>query len=444
VLELPETHYAKSGDVRIAYQVVGNGPIDLLYAPSFITHIEFAWERPEIARFYEALGSFARLILYDKRGTGLSDPFVGQPTLGQRVDDVAAVLDAVGSDRAALFGSSEGAPTCAVFAATYPGRVSDLVMFSPFVVAIRDDECPWAWAPEYFEMFIESIDHAWDTGLGLEVVCPSLVNDERAQRWYGRFWRLAASPAMAKALMRLNAQLDIRPVLPAISVPTLVLHRTDEVFINVEYGRYVARKIPGAKFLELEGVDHEPWEGDAQVVVGEIEEFLTGSRQQPVPERVLATVLFTDIVGSTHQAAELGDRRWRGVLDEHDALVRHQLERFRGQEVNTTGDGFLARFDSPARAIQSALAVRDAAQRLGIELRCGIHTGEVELRGEDLGGISVHIGQRIQALAEPGEVLVSRTVKDLVAGSGIDFDDRGMRALKGIPDNWQVFRVTST
>jgi class 3 adenylate cyclase len=444
VLDLPETRYAKSGDVRIAYQVVGHGPIDLLYAPSFITHVEFAWERPEIARFYEALGSLARLILYDKRGTGLSDPFVGPPTLEQRVDDIEAVLDAVGSERAALFGSSEGAPNCTVFAATYPGRVSHLIVFSPFVVAMRDDECPWAWAPEYFEMFIESIDHAWDTGLGLEMVCPSLVGDERAQRWYGRFWRHSASPAIAKALMRLNANLDIRAALPAIAVPTLVLHRTDEVFINVEYGRYVARKIPGAKFVELAGVDHEPWEGDARAVVGEIEEFLTGTRHEQVPERALATVLFTDIVGSTHQAAELGDSRWRRVLDEHDALVRHQLERFRGREVKTTGDGFLARFDSPARTIQSALAMSDAAQRLGIELRCGVHTSEVELRGEDLGGIGVHIGQRIEALAAPGEVLVSRTVRDLVAGSGIEFDDRGMHALKGVPDSWQLFRVTST
>jgi class 3 adenylate cyclase len=443
VTRAPELRYARSGDVRIAYQVLGEGPRDIAYATSIFSNIEVAWENPAIARFLERLASFSRLILFDKRGVGMSDPWDGDVTVEHRIDDLRAVLDATGSEQTVAFGSSEGAATCAVFAATYPERVSGLIMFSPFAVAIQDEECPWAWAPQAFDFFDVSIDEAWGTGAGLELVNPSLVGDDEARQWYGRYWRLSASPARARALMRLNRTLDIRPVLPTISVPTLVLHRVDETWINVGYGRYAAAKIPDAKLVELPGQDHEPWVGDADAVLTEIREFVTGVRESTAPERVLATVLFTDLCDSTRLATELGDRRWRALLDRHDTAVAHELERFRGRLVKSTGDGLLATFDGPARAIRCAMAICDSLRDLGLEVRCGLHTGEVELRGADIGGIGVHIGARVAANAAPGEVLVSRTVVDLVTGSGIEFEDRGIHSLKGITGEWQLLAVRS-
>jgi class 3 adenylate cyclase len=446
VLAPPRTSYARTHDgVHVAYEVVGDGPFDLLWANSWASHIEFSWDNPTIARFYEHLASFCRLVLFDKRGTGLSDPVIGIPTMEDRMDDIRAVMDAAGSERAALFGSSEGAATCSVFAATYPERTSALVLFSPFIIGKADDECPWAWSEEFWNALKSAIDETWGTpeGSGVDLVTPSLSGNASAAAWYGRYLRAAASPAVAVALLNVNTQIDIRPVLPTISVPTLVLHRTDEIWVNVNYGRYAAAHIPGAVLVELTGTDHYPWEQNADEILGEIEEFLTGARSEADTDRVLATVLFTDIVGSTQRASGLGDAQWRDLLDAHDDMVRRQVERFGGRVVKSTGDGVLATFDGPARAIRCALTIREGAARLGLDIRAGLHTGEIERRGSDVGGIAVHIGQRVSALASPGEVLVSSTVKDLVAGSRIEFDSRGEHDLKGVPDPWRVFSVRS-
>jgi len=446
VSEVPETRYAKTHDgVHVAYEVVGEGPFDLVFANSWGSHAEFSWSNPTIARFYERLSSFCRLVLFDKRGTGSSDPMMGVPTMEDRMDDIRAVMDAVGIERAALLGGSEGAATCAVFAATYPERTSALVMFSPFIIGVADEECPWAWTPEFWTLVKEKMAEPWGTayGSGIEFVVPSLTGNEAAMEWYGRYFRAACSPAVAVALLNANTQIDIRPVLGTIRVPTLVLHRIDETWVNINYGRYAAANIPGARLVELMGTDHYPWEQDAEAVVGEIQEFLTGERSEPDDHRVLATVLFTDIVDSTAVAARSGDRSWRELLDAHDTMVRRQLTRFAGQEIKATGDGFLATFDGPARAIKAALAIREGGSRLGLDIRAGLHTGEIERRGADVGGIAVHLGQRVSAVAGAGEVVVSSTVKDLVAGSDIEFEDRGEHELKGMPGSWKLFSVVS-
>lgn len=444
VSEVPETRYAKTRDgIHVAYEVFGEGPFDVVFANSWCSHAEFSWSNPTIARFYERLSSFCRLVLFDKRGTGSSDPIVGVPTMEDRTDDIRAVMDAAGIEKAALFGGSEGAATCAVFAATYPERTSALVMFSPFIVGVADDECPWAWSWEVWDLVKETMAETWGTpyGSGVEFVTPSLTGNQTAMEWYGRYFRAACSPAMAVALLNINTEIDIRPVLATIRVPTLVLHRIDETWVNVNYGRYAAAKISGARLVELEGTDHYPWEQDAEAVLGEIQEFLTGERIEPDDDRVLATVLFTDIVESTALAARSGDRSWGELLDAHDAMVRRQLTRFAGQEIKSTGDGFLATFDGPARAIKAALAIREGGARLGLDIRAGLHTGEIERRGADIGGIAVHLGQRVSAIAGAREVVVSSTVKDLVAGSGIEFEDRGERELKGVPGEWHLFAV---
>jgi class 3 adenylate cyclase len=444
VITPPQTSYARTHDgVHVAFEVVGDGPFDLVWANSWASHIEFSWDNPTIARFYEHLASFCRLVLFDKRGTGLSDPVTGIPTIEDRMDDIRAVMDAVGCERAALFGSSEGAATCSVFAATYPERTSALVLFSPFIIGVADEECPWAWSADFWELLKVIMDETWGTpeGSAVELIAPSLTGNASAAAWYGRYLRAAASPAVAAALLSVNTQIDIRPVLSTIRVPTLVLHRTGEVWVNVNYGRYAADHIPGARLVELSGTDHYPWEQDADEVLGEIEEFLTGDRSEPEYDRVLATVLFTDIVDSTGRASALGDAAWRDLLDAHDAMVRRQLDRFGGRGVKTTGDGVLATFDGPARAIRCAQAVREGASRLGLDIRAGLHTGEIERRGPDVGGIAVHIGQRVSTLADPGEVLVSSTVKDLVAGSRLEFEDRGEHDLKGVPGSWRLFSV---
>ena len=444
VSEVPETRYAKTRDgVHIAFEVLGEGPFDLIFANSWCSHAEFSWSNPTIARFYERLSSFCRLVLFDKRGTGSSDPMTGVPTMEDRMDDIRAVMDAVGIERAALLGGSEGAATCAVFAATFPERTSALVMFSPFIIGMADDECPWAWTPEFWDQVKDTMAETWGTpdGSGVELVTPSLTGNQAAMEWYGRYFRAACSPALAVALLSVNTEIDIRPVLSTINVPTLVLHRRDETWVNIDYGRYAASKISGARLVELEGTDHYPWEQDAEALVGEIQEFLTGERIEPTDDRVLATILFTDIVDSTAMAARSGDRPWTELLDAHDTMVRRQLTRFAGKEIKTTGDGFLATFDGPARAIKAALAIREGGTRLGLDIRAGLHTGEIERRGADVGGIAVHLGQRVSAIAGPREVVVSSTVKDLVAGSGIEFEDRGVHQLKGVPGVWHLFAV---
>ena len=440
--DVPETNYARTTDgVHVAYQVVGDGPPDIVYANSFMSHVEVSWEYRPAVRFYERLAAFSRLVLFDRRGTGLSDPIIEHFTMDDRLDDIDAVMTAVGLDRAVLLGSSEGATACAHYAALHPDRVSALILFAPTVVGVADDECPWAWSRDFYDFFLDTLDEAWATGAGLELLNPSISEDPDARSWYARYFRLSASPSLVRTLLRHNVEVDVRALLPTIEVPTLVLHRTDEVWLNVEYGRYAARKIPGARLIELPGTDHYIWEQNSDAVVEEIEEFLTGVRRGREPERSVTTLLFTDLVASTDRARELGDERWRILLDRQEAAVRRQIARFDGRFVKSTGDGVLATFDRPARAIRCALAIREAMRGLGLEVRAGVHTGEVELRGDDIGGIAVHLAARVASIASPGEVLVSRTVADLIAGSEVKLTDRGEQELKGISERWRLFSV---
>ncbi|MDQ3118234.1 MAG: adenylate/guanylate cyclase domain-containing protein [Verrucomicrobiota bacterium] len=439
-----KTQYARSGDLHIAYQVVGQGQLDLVYVPGWISHVELAWEEPTLARFLSRLASFSRLLTFDKRGTGLSDrvPNSELPTLEERMDDLRAVMDAVGSKRAAVFGFSEGGNLSALFAATYPERTSALIMFGSFSKRIWSPDYPWAPKTAEREQEYEHVEREWGEMMDIADYVPSKMGDEAFARRLATYFRRAASPGAAVALLRMNTQIDIRHVLPTIRVPTLVIHRTGDRQANVEEGRWLAGQIPGARFVELPGDDHLPWIGDQDAILDEIQEFLTGVRSFPESNRVLATVLFTDIVGSTEHAARLGDRAWRDLLDSHHALVRKELARFRGREIKTVGDAFIATFDGPARAIRCACGIRDRVTEIGIEVRAGLHTGEIELIGDDIGGIGVHIGARVVASARASEVLVSSTVKDLAAGSGIDFADRGARVLKGIPGEWRLFAAT--
>jgi class 3 adenylate cyclase len=435
----PETRYAKSGDVNIAYQVVGEGSFDLVLVHGFISHLELDWQEPRMAHFLERLASFSRLILFDKRGTGLSDRPGGLPDLETRMGDVQAVMDAVGCQRAALFGYSEGGPMCCLFAATYPERTSALVLYGTYAKRREpDDDYPWCATWDERRAYASEIEREWGTEADLGTMIPNA--DPIMRRWWAARARASASPGAARDLILVNSQIDVRHVLPAISVPTLVLHRTGDRDSRSEEGRYIAERIPGARFVELAGDVHVPVI-DADQILDEVEEFLTGTRPAREPDRVLATVLFTDIVGSSQRAAELGDRAWRELLAGHHAAVRRQLERFQGREVDTAGDGFLATFDGPARAVRCGSAIREAVGELGLEVRAGLHTGEVELADGKVTGIAVHTGARVAALAAPGEVLVSSTVKDLVAGSGIEFEDRGAHELKGIPGEWQLYAV---
>jgi pimeloyl-ACP methyl ester carboxylesterase len=438
---LPETRYAKSGDLNIAYQVVGEGPLDLVYVPGWVSNIEAMWEEPSHARLLGRLAAFSRLILFDKRGTGLSDPVPLDrlPTLEERMDDVRAVMDAAGSDRAAIFGSSEGGLMSVLFAATSPERIEALITLAIYATRLWSPEYPWAPKPEDRAAEIEEIERTWGGEMDISSLAPSA--DEAFKRRAVAYLRRSASPGAAVALLRMNSLIDVREVLPTINVPTLVLQRVEDRDVNVEEGRWIARQIPGAKYVELPGDEHLIWAGDVDAVVDEVEEFLTGRRPVHEPDRILATVLFTDIVGSTERAVSLGDRRWRELVGEHDSLVRRQLERFQGREVDTAGDGFLATFDGPARAIRCADSVRTAVRGLGLEVRAGLHTGECEIAGDSVRGIAVHTGARVAALAGGGEVLVSSTVKDLVAGSGIEFEDRGIRELKGVPGEWRLYAV---
>ncbi len=436
---LPETRYARSGDVNIAYQTIGDSPRDLVFVPGWVSNIEVFWDEPALARFLLRLGSFSRLIIFDKRGTGLSDRVTDMPSLEVRMDDVRAVMDAAGSRRAALFGASEGGPMCALFSATYPDRTSALIMHGSFPRRTRAPDYPWGRTAEEHRTWIEKMQREWGGPFGLAERAPSMAQDQRFSQWWSRLLQISASPAAAVALVRMNAEIDIRNILPAIRVPTLLLHSVGDAVINIGASRFMAERIPGARLVELPGSDHLFWLSDAEAILGEIEEFLTGVRGAPEPDRVLKTVLFTDVVGATEKAASLGDRRWRDLLESHDSAVRRGLARFRGQEMNTTGDGFFATFDGPARAVRCALEIAQSVHSLGLDIRAGLHTGECEVMGHDIGGLVVHIGARIAALAAPGEVLVSSTVKDLVAGSGLSFRDHGATLLKGVPGEWRLY-----
>jgi pimeloyl-ACP methyl ester carboxylesterase len=436
----PQTRYARSGDVNIAYQVVGDGPRDLVLVPGWLSNVEVFWEHPAPAAFLTRLASFCRLILFDKRGTGLSDR-VPIPGIETRMDDVRAVMDAAGSERAVLFGYSEGGPMCAVFAATYPARAAGLIMHGSYARRVRAPDYPWGVAPAEWERFVEITCRDWGGPVGLEERAPSLFDDEAFRLWWARFVRMSAGPAGNAAILRMNAQIDVRHVLPSIRVPTLILHPEGDRTARVEHGRYLGRQIPGAQYVEMPGIDHVPFGDTSDRTLAEIEAFVTTLPTGGEADRVLATVMFTDIVGSTERAAELGDRRWRELLEGFHGAIRGQLARFRGREIDTAGDGLLAAFDGPARAVRCASAVGEAVRPLGLRVRTGLHTGECEVMGDKLAGIAVHIGHRVAAAAAEGEVLVSSTVRDLVAGSGLQFSDRGRRTLKGIPGEWQLYAV---
>ena len=434
--------YATSGDIHVAYRTVGDGPFDLVLVQGSITNIEVLWEIPEYRAFCEQLAEFSRLIIFDKRGMGLSDR-VRIGTLEERMDDVRAIMDHAGSESAVLMGVSEGGPMSILFAATYPARTQALVLCGAEVKEETTEDWPWgestrAEMEEY--LTIENLLERWGKGLAVAYFAPSRKDDERLREQFGRLQVSSASPQDALAFMRMGFDIDVRHVVPSINTRTLIVHRTGDQVCHVENGRWLARNIRGAKYVELPGVDHVPWI-DGDDMVAEIREFLTGVREPAEPDRVLTTVLFTDIVGSTDRAGEMGDRAWRELLDRHHEVVRKDLVRFRGREIDTAGDGFLATFDGPARAIRCACSVVENLDSLGLRVRAGVHTGEVELAGDAVRGIAVHTGARVAAQAGAGEVLVSQTVKDLVAGSTIELEDRGLRMLKGIPGEWRLYAV---
>jgi class 3 adenylate cyclase/pimeloyl-ACP methyl ester carboxylesterase len=439
---MSETKYAQNGDIHIAYWTVGDGPIDLVWVVGAISNLEVMWESAEYRRFCERLASFSRLILFDKRGMGLSDR-VRVGTLEERMDDVRAVMDAAGSDSAVVMGTSEGGPMSILFAATYPERTRALVLCGAEVKEETTQDWPWGEATrEEFEQYctIENVVARWGKGLAIAHIAPSRKDDERVREWLGRLQIQSQSPHDALAFMQMAFEIDVRDVAPTVGVPTLIVHRTDDMVCHVGNARWLAESVADAKYVELPGVDHVPWI-DGDETLDEIQEFLTGVREPVEPDRVLATVLFTDIVGSTERARELGDRRWRDLVDEHHAFVRQELGRFRGTEIDTAGDGFFATFDGPARAIRCAKSVVTGVPQLGLQVRAGVHTGEVELAGDAMRGIAVHTGARVAALADAGEVFVSGTVRDLIAGSGIELADRGAHELKGIPGEWRIYAV---
>jgi pimeloyl-ACP methyl ester carboxylesterase/class 3 adenylate cyclase len=444
----PETRYAKSGDVNIAYQVLGEGPHDLVFVPGFVSNVELGWSVPGRAEFLYALASFARVIQFDKRGTGMSDRVRDLPTLETRMDDVRAVMDAARSERAALFGVDTGGTMSVLFSATYPERTTALVLYGAFARMLWAPDHPWGLTEQEYLRRIDEVERSWgEREYGVEVMrrySPSL-GEEAGEAWSG-YLRQSASPGAIAAYERMNMEIDVRPVLPAIHTPTLVVHRTGDKVVDIGAGRFLAERIPGARFIELPGEDHSPFTGGFEPLVEAVEAFLgeTWSERawdEAEPQRVLATVLFTDIVGSTAKAAELGDAAWRELLERHHSVIRRQLGRFRGKEIDTAGDGFFASFDGPARAIHCASSIVRSVQELGLEVRAGLHTGECELLDGKVGGIAIHIGARVSAEAKPGEVLVSGTVKDLVAGSGIEFRERGTAELKGVPGEWSLFAV---
>jgi len=437
-----ETRYAKNGELRIAYQVHGDGPIDLVFAPGYLSHLEQNQWWPDYAAFFAKMAAFSRLIIFDRRGTGLSDRILALGSFEELMDDIGAVMDAAGSERAALFGGAEGGPMCALFAATFPERTSALVLGASYARRGWAPDYPWGLDAETQQRILDGYEERWGRpGFGARAIAPSLADDDRFQTWYAQAQRFSGTPASARAWFQVTMEIDVREVLPAIRVPTLVIHRSGDRVIPAESGRYLADHIPDAKYVEVPGDDHFPFVGDIDAIVDEVEEFLTGSRRPREPDRVLATVLFTDIVGSTERAAELGDRRWTELLAEHHRVVRGELDRHRGRVIRVEGDGTLSTFDGPARAVRCAAAVRRALAPLGVDIRAGLHTGEIELAETGVEGIAVHIGARVASLAAPGEVLTSSTVKDLVVGSGIAFADRGAHTLKGVPGEWQLYAV---
>jgi class 3 adenylate cyclase/pimeloyl-ACP methyl ester carboxylesterase len=441
--EMPSTRYVKSDDVYIAYQVLGEGPLDLMFVPGFVSNVEAIWQSPNLSTFFRRLASFCRVILFDKRGTGMSDRGSQIFTLEQRMHDVQTILNEVGCEPAALFGISEGGAMSLLYAATYPERTSALVLYGCYAKRAWSPDYAFGWKDERWKSFFDNIEHHWGTPQGISVTmwAPSIANDARAAEGLASYFRASASPGAAAAIMKMNREIDVRHILPATRVPTLILHRTAERVIDVGHARYMAQHIPGAKLVELPGEDHIPWFGDQASILDEVEQFLTGRRHAHEPERVLATVLFVDIAGSTALAATLGDHSWRELLETFYASVREVLHQYRGREINTSGDGFLATFDGPARAVRCASAIRDTVRSLNLEVRCGLHTGECELVGNDVAGIAVHTGARVAALAAPGEVLVSQTVRDLVAGSGLVLEEYGTYTLKGVPNEWRLFRA---
>ena len=442
--EPPRTRYALSGDAHIAYQVFGEGDLDLVFVPGFVSNIEHYWEMPQVPDLLERLASFARVVMFDKRGTGLSDPVAGPPPLEQRMDDMQAVMDAAGVERAALYGISEGGPASVLFAAPYPDRTSALVLYGSTPRFRTDSDISWGATDEMIEMALAETSARWGDGALLRMFAPAAAAEPGMEEVWGRFQRASASPAMARAVVASLYEIDVRPILPTIRVPTLIMHRTGDLVAPVEGARLMAEKIPGARLVEFEGTDHVPFTGDFNPVLDEMEEFLTGTRHARPLDRVLATVMFTDIVDSTRLAADAGDRRWRGLIKRHDELTRRELDRYRGREVKTLGDGFLATFDGPARAIECACAIRDGVSAHGLEVRAGLHTGECELYGDDVRGMAVNIGARVGALAGANEVLVSSTVKDLVVGADLEFAERGEHELKGVPGKWRLYAAAAS
>jgi class 3 adenylate cyclase len=439
----PETRYARSGGLHIAYQTFGDGPLDILWVPTWIWEGEHVWEEPSIARLFKRVGNFGRLITFDRRGSGLSDSVEGAPTLEEQMDDVVAVLDAVGAEEVVPFAQLEAGAMACLFAATHPERTRALVLYEATPRMTKAPDYDWPLSKEEREVHVEQLRENWGSGEWISALSRKAPND-RLKQWAGRLERLAASPGTAVAFYRMHSEVDVRPVLPSIQAPTLVLHRPGDQYIDIRHSLYLAEHIPGARMVELSGHDTLLFTGDQDELLAEVEEFLTGARHAPDPERILATVMFSDNVDSTLRAAELGDRRWRDLLESMEESVGRELARFRGRAVKSMGDGFLATFDGPARGIRCATAVRDAAHsQFGIEIRTGLHTGEVEVMGNDLGGIAVHIGARVGSAARGGEVLVSNTVKDLVVGSGIAFEDRGEQELKGVPGSWRLWAVAA-
>jgi class 3 adenylate cyclase len=432
---LPETRYALSGDVNIAYQVMGDGPLDIILVPGSVSHVEFLHEMAGYTACLQRLAKFARVVTFDKRGQGLSDRTAGAPALEQRMDDVRAIMDHINAQRAVLLGFSEGSAMSVMFAASYPERVSHLVLFGGFA---RFSDL--SRSEEQLALRVK----AWGTGAMINAVCPSQAANPDAVAQFAKFERLTASPGAYRALMQMNVQIDIRSILPSVRVPTLILHRSADALIPVERGRELSRLMPDARYIEYSGADHAFWVGDVDSFVGDVEEFITGYRENEADslERVLATVLFTDIVDSTRSAVEKGDKTWRRLLDSHDQLARQIVEKHRGVLVKTTGDGILATFDGPGRAVRCALTFGAAAQRIGLPLRAGLHTGEIEMRGRDIGGIAVHAAARVMAQSQANEVLVSRVVTDLVAGAGLNFAERGSHELKGLPGRWDLFAAS--
>lgn len=438
---LSEIAYARNRDVSIAYQVMGEGPPDLVFIGGFVSHLEIAMEAPQVRSLFDRLASFARVIAWDKREQGLSDRLGQPPTLEQGMDDLRAVMDAAGSERAVLFGISEGGPMAAMFAATFPQRVTHLVLYGTYARMTWAEDHPAGIPRDRLESWLGRFTAEWGGPVGLRTFAPSVADDDRLLDWWTRLLRSGTSPRAAAALMHMYVGIDVRPVLPAITAPTLVLHHTDDRIIPAAQGRVVAELIPQARYLELPGLDHLLFFEDPDEILDEIEEFVTGTRREREPERMLATILFTDIVGSTERAATAGDREWRRLLERHDQLVRAELARHRGREIKQTGDGFFAAFDGPARAVECASAITTGVRPLGLEVRAGVHTGECEVRDGDLAGMAVHIGARVGAQAQSGEVLVSGTVKDLVVGSDLRFEDRGTAELKGVPGEWRIFAL---